>query len=147
MESLSIFTDAELTPQPTVPGRVDLAAGVRWHHRHLAIEGRAGGGAAFTARAGGYVLGARAGVSIGAALPLGRRVAIEPMLAYDLFALWQPTSGSSSPIVQQIGIAAPLTILVFHHVAVEAFVELGLARYRGTNDLVVLAGPRIDIVL
>ena len=145
--SLTVFAETELAPLPTIAGRVDLEAGARWHHRWVAVEARAGGGTGFTTRGGGYMLGGRIGVSAGAALPLTPRLSVEPMLAYDLFVLWQPTSGSIAQVVHQVGVATPVTIQLYPHVAIEAFVELGLARYRGSSDLLIVAGPRLAVVL
>jgi hypothetical protein len=143
--SWSVFGAGELTPLPTTSGALGLAAGARLHYRHLAIEARLGGAFAFTAIANGGVFAARAGVSAGIALPVGCRVALIPMLAYDAFLLDQPSGDAI--VVHRATLELPVTILLFRHVAIEPFVQAGLAWISGGRDIAVVAGPRISIVL
>ena len=145
-DSLSLFAAGEVTPLPSTSGALALSAGARWHRHHLAIEARLGGGFAFSAVANGGAYIGRAGVSAGVALPISCRVTLIPMLAYDAFVLAQP-GDPNSIIVHRATIELPVAILLYRHVALEPFVQGGIAWINGGRDIAVVAGPRISIVL
>jgi len=119
---------------------------MRVHRKHIAIEGRLGAAFSFSAVANAGLYVARAGVSAGIALPISSRVAIMPMLAYDGFVLDQPR-GIEATIVHRLTIELPVAILIYRHVALEPFVQAGLAWVNGGRDIALIVGPRISIVL
>lgn len=141
-----MFAAGEVTPLPTSSGSLGLAGGVRVHRRHIAIEGRLGGAFSFSAVANAGLFVGRGGVSAGIALPIGSRLAVMPMLAYDLFVLDQPR-GIDATLVQRVTVEVPVAILIYRHVAIEPFVQAGLAWVNGGRDIAFIAGPRISIVL
>ena len=143
--SWTLFAAGELTPLPTTSGAIGFAAGARLQRNHVAIEARLGGAFAFTAIANGAVSAGRAGISAGVAVPLGCRVALIPMLAYDGFLLEQPNGNAI--FVHRATFELPVSVLLYRHVAVEPFVQAGFAWVRGGRDIAVVAGPRITIVL
>ncbi|MGE5181414.1 MAG: hypothetical protein ACM31C_05110 [Acidobacteriota bacterium] len=144
-DALVAFATTELSPLPEVGGRIDLEAVVRWHHAHLAVQGRAGGAWSFSATAGGDVFGARAGIAVGWVIPLSQRLAVVPMAGYDALALWE-SAGTSHELVHRFAIELPLSILVYRHVVLEPYGVLGIQSLRGSRDLAVAFGPRIGIV-
>ncbi len=144
--SLSIFTAGELAPLPITSGTLGLAGGVRLHTRRIAIEGRLGAAFSFTAIASAGAFAARAGVSVGTAVPLGRRVAVIPMVAYDGFWLDQP-GDADAVFVHRATIEIPVAVLLYRHVALEPFVQAGVAWIGGGRDIALVVGPRISIVL
>jgi hypothetical protein len=144
--SLSVFTATELSPLPTVSGRGDLEGGARWQRNHLALEGRAGAIIAFTTTPPGNMYGARFGASAGYSLALARNIAVTPMLAGDVFLLRQSTI-EQPPTVWRATVELPVSFILYPHVAVEPYVQVGIAWSQGTSTLALVVGPRIALVL
>ncbi len=144
--SLTVFTATELSPLPTVSGRGDLEGGARWQRRHLALEARAGAIIAFTTTPPGNMYGARLGASVGYSFALTGGIAVTPMLAGDLFVLRQSTI-AQPPNVWRATLELPVSFLVYPHVSVEPYVQVGLAWSQGTSTLALVLGPRIALVL
>lgn len=141
-DSLTMFFASELSPLPTISGRVGVEGGVRLHRDHVAIEARLGVAGAFSATIGGLELGYRAGASIGYAFAVARRVALEPMAGYDVLVL----SDETTTVIQRVTVELPVSIVLYPHVVLEPYGQLGLARSHGTSDLVLVVGPRLGVV-
>ena len=142
--SRTLFLGNQWSPGPTVPIRVGVEAAMRWTLNHVAIEGRAGVGGAGTITGFASQFGGHLGASIGFAVSPARRIVLTPMLAYDVFGLWE--QGGASFGVQFFTVEVPLSIVVYEHVVLEPYVQLGFARYHGATDPAIIFGPRIGIV-
>lgn len=144
-QSTTLFFATELTPLATVSTRGDLDAVLRLHRAHgLAIEARLGAAFGFSAIAGASIFGAHLGGALGWSLPLGERLAVTPMAAFDLFVYAQPDTSSVN--VRRFTIAAPVTFVAYHHAVVELMIAAGASHVDGTTDLAIVVGPRIGLV-
>lgn len=139
-----VFVGTELMPMPTVAGHVDAEGALRLHRSHFAIEGRFGGGLAFTATAGGNVFGLRAGASAGYAIALGERFVVVPMVAYDAFILRE--RNDVAEVIQRATGHLAITWVVYPHAVVELSGQLGVQWFQGTRDLALVVAPRIGLV-
>jgi hypothetical protein len=143
--SKNLLFSTELSPLPSVTSHAELDATFRLVlRRGLVLQPRLGIGTAFSAVADGWILAFRAGGAVGYAIPLGRRVALTPMVGYDFFLLWD--NGSTRPLLVHRGaLELPVTIVVFQHVLIEPFVLVGVASVNGSLDLAFALGPRLGV--
>ncbi|MDX2091124.1 MAG: hypothetical protein SFX73_24905 [Kofleriaceae bacterium] len=141
--STTIYLANTWTPGPTIPVRIGLEGAARLTRSKLAFEARVGLGGVASLNALGSELHGHFGLSIGVALPLTNRLAMTPMVGYDVFALWEKEGGNFA--VHYVMAEIPLSILVFEHVMIEPFIQLGIARFQGATDPAVVIGPRIGL--
>lgn len=139
-----VFVGTELMPMPTVAAHVDAEGALRVHRDHFALEGRFGGGLAFSATAGGNVFGLRAGASAGYAIPLGERFIVIPMLAYDAFVLRE--RHDNAELIQRATFHLAITWVVYPHAVVELSGQIGVQWFQGIRDLAIVLAPRIGLV-
>lgn len=142
--AMTIYLTNTWTPGPTIPVRIGVEGAIRMNRGKLATEARAGLGGVASLNALGSELHGHFGLSIGAALPLGSRLVVTPMVGYDVFALWEKEGGSFA--VHYVTAEIPLSILLYEHVVLEPFIQLGIARFQGATDPAVIIGPRIGLV-
>jgi hypothetical protein len=143
--SATLYLTGAWSPGPMVPIRVGTDAAVRLHASNLALEVRLGAGSAATVAGLGSLVAGHAGVSLGGSFALHNRVAVAPMFAYDGFRMWEP--GDVEITVHYGTVLVPITIVLRRGVVLEPFVQVGLARFRGTSDPVLVIGPRLGVVL
>jgi len=145
--STTVFVATELSPLPTVATRVELGAGLRLHRRGgLAVEVRLGGAFSASGVAGGYLFGARAGVSAGHALAVTRRIVVTPMIAGDVFA-YRQSGDASNLVIPRLTVELPVSVVIYPHVVIEPTVQLGVQWLDGSRDVAVVVAPRIGVVL
>lgn len=142
--SATLYLASTWSPSPTVPIRIGVDGAFRMHHNRLALEARVGLGGAGSVTAIGMQMAGHLGASVGFALTAGDRVVLSPMLAYDVFALWEHEGATVT--VHYATIELPVAIVLDRGVVLEALAQLGLARYQGATDPAVVIGPRIGIV-
>lgn len=142
--STTLFLGNQWSPGPTVPIRVGADATLRFHRHHVAIEARLGFGGVGTLTGFASQFGGHFGASIGFAVSPARRIVLAPMLAYDVFGLWE--QGGATFAVHYATVEVPLTIVIARHVVLEPYVQLGIARFHGATDPAIIFGPRIGIV-
>jgi hypothetical protein len=143
--STTLLVSTDLSPLPTVGGQLELDATLRVHHRGFAAEVRLGIAAAFSVVAGSDLYGARIGGGVGYAFPIGCRLLLAPMAAYDVMA-YRETGGASTQILQRVTIELPLSIVLFPHVVFEPYVQAGVMYVGGNRDAVLVVGPRLGVV-
>jgi hypothetical protein len=139
--STTLYFGSELSPLPSVTGDAALEATVRvvrWGG--LAIQPRAGADASVSGAGNGTELGVRVGIGAGWSLAIGERVVVTPMIGYDLYVLDRVLR------VHRVALELPVSILVYPHVVVEPFLQIGRAWVGGTPDLAFAFGPRIGLV-
>ena len=143
--STTITLSTELSPLATVANRAEIGGAVRLHRRHVAVEGRAGIAFAASTLGFGWLVGGHGGVAAGASFPLGGRIAVTPMAAYDLY-VYAP-SGEGSIVVHRATVALPVSVILYPHVVIEGVVEVGAAFVERSPELAISFGPRLGLVL
>lgn len=143
--STTLYLSTPWAPGPTVPIRIGVEGVMRVHRGHLAMEARFGAGGAASVLGLGGQYAAHGGVGLGGALSLGERVVLAPMVGYDVFVEWEQYGGSV--VVQYLTVEVPVAILLGRGVVLEPFVQVGVARYEGSDDPALVIGPRLGIVL
>jgi hypothetical protein len=141
--SMTLYLANTWTPGPTVPVRIGVEGAIRMQRSKLAAEARIGVGGVASLNALGSEMHGHFGLGLGAALPLTSRLVLTPMVAYDVFGLWEKEGGSFA--VHYVTAEIPLSI-VFENVVLEPFLQLGIARFKGATDPAVIIGPRIGFV-
>ena len=145
--STTVFLSTELVPLPTVSAHGATDVTLRFHRfGGLAFATRLGAAYAYSPLGGGDLLGVHTGLAVGYSFPLGRRLALTPMAAGDMFGYWE-SGGVVGLMALRATVEVPLSILVFPHVVLEPFIQIGIAAIRGTPDFAFVFGPRIGIVL
>lgn len=143
-DSTTLYLASTWSPGPTVPIRIGADAAVRFQRR-FALELRLGVGGA------GSVLGIssqvawHAGLSAGVAVPIGGRVVLVPMIAYDYHGLRDADGRLFA--VHDATIELPIAIVLARGAVLEPYAQVGLSRYSGSTDWAIVVGPRIGIVL
>jgi hypothetical protein len=115
----------------------------------LTIEPRIGADAFLaTSKSGLYALLApRVGIGVGWALPLGRSVAVTPMLAYDALYLVGGVSENLAGFLHVVSLELPLTVFVGRRAFVEVFLDGGVVNALGEVSPMFTAGYRFGVVL
>lgn len=142
--STTLYLSTTWSPAPTVPIRAGVDSALRLHHKGMAAEMRLGVGIAASALGLAAHGIAHGGFSLGGAFPLGSRVVVAPMLSLDAFVDLERFG--RNVWVHYATIAMPLSIVFERGMVIELFVQAGYARYYGTTDPAIVAGPRIGLV-
>jgi hypothetical protein len=143
--STTLTLSTELSPLPSVAVRSELGGALRVIRRRVAVEGRVGFALAATTLGSGWIGGVHAGLAAGTSVPILGRLAVTPMLAYDVYSLWQ-NDDASAFVVQRVSLALPLTWTIYPHVVLEGVVEVGFAFVEDSSEFALVVGPRIGIV-
>ncbi|MDB4957400.1 MAG: hypothetical protein JWO36_4969 [Myxococcales bacterium] len=143
--SATLYLASPWSPGPMVPIRIGVEGALRIHHSHFAVEARLGVGTAASIMAFTGQVSGHAGGALGLAFSAGERVVISPMVAYDVFSTWE--DGNASVVIHYASLEVPVAIIIGRRVVLEPFLQVGVARFRGTNDPVIVIGPRIGIIL
>jgi hypothetical protein len=142
--SATLYLSSPRGPGPIVPIRIGVEGALRIQHAHVALEARLGAGSAASIMAGASQASGHAGGSLGLAFSVGERVVISPMAAYDLFSTWD---GSGNVVVHYASLEVPIAIVIGRRVVLEPFLQVGVTRFMGTSDPLIVVGPRIGIIL
>lgn len=141
--STTLYLASAWTPGPSVPVRIGADAALRLHRGYFAVEARGGAGGVASVSALGSQFQGHLGLSVGGAFPVGERVVFAPMASYDVFGIWE--SQGARFAVHYVAFEVPVAIR-FERVVLEPFLQLGIARYQGATDPLVVIGPRIGLV-
>lgn len=142
--SATLYLASAWSPGPTVPIRIGADVALRLHSR-IALEFRLGLGGAGSVVGLASQIAWHAGIGAGVALPIGSRVVLAPMLAYDYFGM-RDASGRLFA-VHEATVELPVAIVLARGAVLEPFVQVGMSRYSGATDWAVVVGPRIGLVL
>lgn len=143
-DSTTLYLAGTWSPGPTVPIRIGADAALRYQHR-FALELRLGMGGAGSVLGISSQLAWHAGLSAGVALPIGSRVVLVPMIAYDYHGLRDADGRIFA--VHEATLELPIAIVLARGAVIEPYVQAGVSRYIGSTDWAVVVGPRIGIVL
>jgi hypothetical protein len=143
--SATLYLASPWSPGPMVPIRIGVEGALRIQHAHIALEARLGVGSAASIMAFSGQVSGHAGASLGLAFSAGERVVISPMVAYDVFSTWE--DGNANVVVHYATLEVPVAIIIGPRVVLEPFLQVGVARFMGANDPVIVIGPRIGIIL
>jgi len=143
-DTTTLYLATAWSPGPTVPVRIGFDGALRLHRGYLAVETRLGLGGAASLTALGSQLQGHIGLGVGVVLRANDRVTFAPMVAYDIYGIWERYGASFA--IHYVTLEVPASIS-FGRVVLEPFVQLGIARFQGATDPVVVVGPRIGFVL
>ena len=143
-DTTTLYLATAWSPGPTVPVRIGLDGALRLHRGYLAVETRLGLGGAASLTALGSQLQGHIGLGVGVALRANDRVTFAPMVAYDVYGIWERYGASFA--IHYVSLEVPASIS-FGRDVLEPYVQLGIARFQGATDPVVVVGPRIGFVL
>lgn len=142
--STTLYLATAWSPGPTVPIRIGAEAALRVQRR-IALELRIGAGGAGSVLGISSQLAWHGGLSAGVAVPIGSRVVLAPMVAYDYYGLRNADGRLFA--VHEATVELPIAIVLARGAVLEPFVQAGLSRYSGSTDWTIVVGPRIGLVL